>query len=193
MNIRPDNLYMRPFVLAGVLCLLAAGSSLAASVTLPGPTLLYDIGGWNDSGMQFTALADVRLVSFTFENQGAADTIWLLDDSSNILQTYSAPAGDPMHTVVVNWPLSSGQTYRLISDDPSNGRWVSYSSFPTANAHLSVQGVWSESNQRLYTSWWFTFTDLTTSDDSVVPEPSSMVLSGLGLAALAWMRKRRRA
>ena len=47
--------------------------------TIAGPTLTNAIGGWNDSGMRFTAVTSTTLTSVIFNNQGNSDTITLYD------------------------------------------------------------------------------------------------------------------
>jgi len=154
-----------PWAGSAVLCLalLTPTPARADVQVMSGPTLTHDIGNWEDAGMQFTALVDCTLVSFRFENQGNADTAKLLDTSHNVLQSVSIPAGDTLYEPVVNWELTAGQTYRLIGEDPDNGRWETYNTFPTSNSHIEVEGVWSEDRDEFYDDWWFTFRDITTS------------------------------
>jgi len=148
-------------LLASVLLVLLPTAAVADDV-IAGPALGNSIGGWDESGMYFTALNDIVLQSFTFENQGAADTVRLMDHSTGaILQSQATPAGQPMHTAVVNWSLTAGVTYRLTWASSSNGKWTGYTSYPTTGVDLSVLGV-VNSTGATYQSWWFSFTDLTT-------------------------------
>jgi hypothetical protein len=134
--------------------------TLQASVII-GPTLTDNIGGWANSGLQITALQNTRLYSVVFNNQGFADTVELRDSTNALITSVAIPASVPgARTVILNAPLESGTTYRLISVNSSNGRWTPYSSWPTANAAIRVDGTWGAGS--LQTSYWFTFTHLTT-------------------------------
>ena len=137
--------------------------SIGSGVTnLGGPTLQNDIGGWPNSGLRITALQDTVLHSFTFNNQGQSDTIQLMDITTNtqIGSLYVTPTMSA-YTVNSNWSLQSGHEYSLTSAGSSNGRWVDYSSYPTQNANISVEGM-SDQNQNINTAYWFTFTNLST-------------------------------
>ena len=124
---------------------------------IAGPGLTTNISGWPDSGIQFTPMRDTILTSFTFANQGAADTVYLVEAGTTV-QTLSTPAGDPAFSPSVFWPLQAGVTYQLLNVDGSNGRWVSYAAFPTTNGTLRVDGTWGSGT--LQPSFWFTFLDL---------------------------------
>jgi hypothetical protein len=129
--------------------------------TIAGPALPNTINGWPTSGLQITALSNTVLTSFVFNNQGLADTIQLQDNVGNVLFSYSVPAGSPIALPVnVSWPLQAGLTYRLVSLDTANGRWVDYLSWPTTGTQLRVNGTWG--NGSLQTLYWFTFTQLKT-------------------------------
>jgi len=164
----------RLFAALVVAALALPSSALAA--TMAGPTLTNNIGGWANSGMRFTALNSSTITSFTFENQGAPDTIHLKTLSGATLQTVTTPAnstpcaggsGGFCYTVNVSWPVTAGTTYNLQAVNSSNGRWVSYSSYPTNGTDLSVLGVSSGSS--LYTGWWFHFTDIVTGGGNTPP------------------------
>ncbi|MDP7115044.1 MAG: putative metal-binding motif-containing protein, partial [Myxococcota bacterium] len=146
-----------------LLVLLASPEARADVQVLPGPALLDPIAGWDDAGLQLTALVDCTLVSFRFENQGNPDTVELLNTAGTVLDSVSVPLGEPLFEPVVNWALIGGQTYRLIADDPDNGMWVAYTAYPTVNTHLQVDGLWSEDQDELIDDYWFNFVDLTTS------------------------------
>jgi len=154
--------FLRP-LLPAVLCLLTTTTARADVQVMSGPTLTHTISGWEDSGMQLTALVDCTLVSFRFENQGGADTVELLSTGGTVLESVSVPAAEPLFEPVVNWELTAGVTYRLVSVDDDNGMWEAYTTFPTVNTHIQVDGVWSEDHGALYDDYWFSFRDLTTS------------------------------
>lgn len=170
---------------------LLAGFAGAATLVIPGPDLDQDASYAVDWGPQITALADVHLISFTFENQGAADTISLTDEFDTVIGTYDSPAGDPLHAVSVDWPMTAGVTYYLTAHADSNTRYTSYSSYPTTNAHISVDGLWDPGNQELVYAFWLAYTDITTTDDLVdIPEPATLLIVLAGCAALALRRRR---
>lgn len=159
-------------VLAGVVAavLSAPRPAAAQNQVLPGPGLNNNVSGWDDSGIRFSAVATVDLLSFRYENQGLADTIWLLDSTGQTIQTLAVPSGQTNFIANVNWPLTGGQTYYLIADQASNGRWTSYTNFPTANSHISVAGVWRNTGGgTLFATWWFNFRDITTGSANVTP------------------------
>jgi hypothetical protein len=121
-----------------------------------------NIGGWNSSGIQFRALRNSTITSLRFENQGAADTVQLTDGSGNVLATVSTPAGNTAYDFSPNWNLTAGQTYRILSVNPSNGRWVDFTSFPRSNTQIAVDGIFG--NGGFHATWWFSFTNVRTCD-----------------------------
>ncbi len=132
--------------------------------TVAGPALTMTISGWPSSGLQLKALVNTTLTSFVFNNQGMADTVELTDATgATVLFSLSTPASTPAYTASVSWPLAAGVSYNLINiGGPSgnNGMWASYGSFPTSDSSLQVTATWG--NNTLQTSFWFTFTNLTT-------------------------------
>ncbi|MYM68640.1 PEP-CTERM sorting domain-containing protein [Pseudoduganella sp. FT55W] len=159
----------------------------ADTLVLTGPELVNENIGWPDTGLQITAIQSVVLQSFSFANIGGADVISLTDSSNNVLHTMNFSAGNAgVVTINADWALTAGQTYHLISEQPSNS-WWNYANFPMANAHISVDsGYGFESQQPLY---WFRFNDLTTV--SAVPEPATYAMFLAGLTAAVLARRRR--
>src|ERR1700730_13657409 len=83
-------------VVVGVL-----GSSAAYASVISGPALTTNDGGYIYSGVGFTATISSMLTAFTFQNQGLADTVILVDPLGNILDSVSTPAGTPSDAVSV--------------------------------------------------------------------------------------------
>jgi len=130
--------------------------------------------GHPNTGLQLRPHEDISLTSFTFNNRGLADTVYLVRLSDGVvLYSKATPAGSsPAYTVNVDWDLLKGETYRLLATDPDNGRWAAYSGYPYSNYNLTVEGTWATGV--LHTDWWFHFTNLRT--DCSVCTPS--VISG---------------
>jgi hypothetical protein len=115
--------------------------------TLEGPTLIHDIHGWADSGIQFIALFD---------------TITLYDASSGAtLDTIDVAPASGAELVEGEWALEEGHTYRLTSALHNNGRWVGYTDYPTVGEALEVEGAWGSSG--IHPTSWHRFTELSTS------------------------------
>lgn len=171
--------------LAAVATCAVVGAAQADVIV--GPTLDNNIGGWADSGLQFTALQNVFLTDVTFNNQGLADTVTIFNQTTNtVVDTIAVGSGNGGAFVISgSWALNAGDDYIITNTGPSNGRWTSYTSWPTSNAHLQVNGTWG--SDRLQTSWWFTYTHLTTDP---VPAPGSLALLGLGGLACGTRRRR---
>ncbi len=174
------------------LMLLMFVSSVQASITLSieGPELTNNVTGHGNSGLEFTALADLTLDSFTFQNQGNADTLRLMNSDGDILYSYESPAGENSHQVNASWDLEENQTYVLYSENAYNGRWSYFSSFPVQNDHLKINGTRLVNG--LTNIFWFNFNDLQTTytDTAPVPVPAAIWFFGSSLLLLGFRRKK---
>lgn len=127
--------------------------------TIAGPALDTNISGWPDAGLRITALENTTLTGFVVNNQGTADTVSLTTTTGTVLQTLAVPASQTAYSASVSWPLVQGTSYDLILASGTNGRWVSYSSFPQSSTGLEIVDTVDDS-QTLQPSYWFTFTNL---------------------------------
>jgi hypothetical protein len=170
-----------------IFCLLGlmAGVNSAYALTLNGPTLTANIEGLSDIGLQITALQNVFLTSFVFQNQGGADTVYLTDSGGIVLESLITPISQPSYTASVSWQLAANSTYHLLAQGANNGRWAFYSTFPTANADIRVDRTWGYPSYP--TNFWFNFNNLTTTP---VPLPGAVWLLGAGLVGL-WSFRRK--
>ncbi len=178
--------------------LLLTGFANAQALVINGPSLPNTNTGWIDNGLSITALQDTSLTSFTYNNQGLADTLRLTDTAGNILETFNMGAGSTTQVIDVSWSLLAGMTYYLIAEQNfgNNGTWNGFSSYPVSNADIRINGWVSDvfaggSNIASGTQYWFHFTDITTGDNvGAVPVPAPLALIGLGLAAIGWARRK---
>lgn len=175
------------------LWLALPGAADVQALTISGPTLSNDLIA-SHAGLSITALEDVFLTGFAFQNQGQADTINLYREdgaSLTLIETYSSPINHPSYLVSgLSWAMEAGYTYRLLQEEQTNGKWIEYS-FPTANSEIQVNGAWQHVYGGDYytTSYWMNFNNITTSP---VPLPASALLLGSGLLGLIGIRRFRK-
>jgi hypothetical protein len=139
-------------------CVISTCSSVA------GPALTQNLGGWTNAGLAFTALKTGTLQSFVFNNQGLADTVTLTDVTTNaVIGTTTTPANNAAYTATVNWALVAGHNYQLLAagaNGGSNGKWVSYTSWPVADTQINVTSTYGLGMAT--TDYWMCFTNLVT-------------------------------
>jgi len=144
------------------LCLALAGAADVQALTISGPTLSKNLIA-SHAGLSITALQDVFLTSFVYQNQGQTDTINLYREdgpSLTLIETYSSPSGQTSYLVSgLSWAMEAGYTYRLLQETQSNGKWIEYTSYPTANSDIQVNKAWQRvyGNDYSYTTYWLNF------------------------------------
>ncbi|HEU4683862.1 MAG TPA: PEPxxWA-CTERM sorting domain-containing protein [Nitrospira sp.] len=183
-----------------VLALTVSAPAVAQEVITGPPALTGSEFGWAYSGIEFQALQDVSLVSFTFNNQGNSDNILLLDESWNTVHSISTAAGQPVSTVSVDWLLNGGDVYRLVRTTQGNSLYDSYNGLLPQNDHLAITNSGFFSNSLTSTGsfdtndFWSTFTNITTVNGvaSAVPEPATWAMMLLGFGAVGFQLRRRK-
>jgi len=185
--------------------ILALSASAARADMIGGPTFSQTDGGWVDSGVGFTANLNSLLTSFTFQNQGHADTVVLVDPLGNILYSVNIPSGAPSDTVPVNWSLTAGDQYYLLQTTPSNSGLANWRLAAPSDTQITMTdtGIFSYS---LASSafgiagdvYWSAFNDIATTSGTdpipdPVPEPGSLTLVLPGVLATWWRVRRNRA
>ena len=139
--------------------------------------------------VEFLALANTNLTSFVYQNQGQADTLVVLTDTSgNVLQSLNTPGGNTSYTANVNWGLTAGQSYWLLQTVASNELFAGYGLPLPSNTTLQIDqsGTFDYSipaavaNSQGWGSneYWAAFNNITT---AAAPGP----VPGAGLAGLA--------
>jgi hypothetical protein len=169
---------------------------------IAGPTLTENEAGWQYAGIGFTANTAATLTGFTFQNQGKADNVILMDAGGNVLQQAAIPEGLPSATISVSWLLSAGSQYYLLKTTETNALWADWSLPAPSNADITLTdtGIFSHSPQPADfdfditgTGHWAAFNNITTAPDfpesSTVPEPSTVLMLGMGLLGLARLRR----
>lgn len=140
-------------------CLLPAHSG---ALFLQGPVLDQAEEGWNDFGLVIRAEADVMLVSVHYPNQGAADNIELrLHSDGTLLSSTPVLSGNPDATVNINYPLTEGEIYDLVSTTPNNRYWA-YAQLPFVNSEITVLSSYGTDLSFPYNAFWFAFDEITT-------------------------------
>jgi uncharacterized protein (TIGR03382 family) len=180
------------------LVLMSAGVAHAGVIAGPA-TLSQSSSGWQYSGVGFTANVNATLTSFTFENQGKADTVDLVNAAGTIFDSVAIPAGDVSDTVSVSWSLTAGSQYYLLNSVLANAMWDHFNlPLPTDteitmtdtgifSTTLDTSGYATHGNE-----YWTAFLDITTSSSSSsVPEPASITLV-LPVAVAVLLRARRK-
>jgi hypothetical protein len=177
------------------------GACSAQASIIAGPSPINTFEGYNFSGIGFVANLNSDLTSFTFENQGAADTVDLVDSLGDVLDSVAIPSGTPSDVVGVNWFLAAGTQYYLLQTTPSNGLYTFWGQAAPADTEITMTdtGVFSTSlvsaafsfgggGPNSGTTYWSDFNNITTAQVSA-PEPASFLLV-LPFAAAMFLRKR---
>jgi hypothetical protein len=179
-------------LVAGVL-----GASAARADVIPGPVLSAPDSTYQYSGLGFTANVNSTLTSFTFENQGLADNIGLVDPLGNVLDLVSTPAGTPSDTVSVSWALTAGSQYYLLQSTLNNSLFATWGLPAPSDTEITLTDTGDFSTNSdvsanftiTGTDEWAAFNNITTTSGSATPEPASFLLV-LPFAAAMILRKR---
>jgi hypothetical protein len=186
---------------AAIVTIITASGARADVIV--GPMPINDDVGYHASGLGFTATVSTTLTSFTFNNQGLADTVVLVDPLGNILDSATVPSGAPFDTLSVNWSLTAGNTYFLLQTTQSNSLYGPWGLAPPSDGQIALidTGVFSCGNPPACiptelisadfagagNQFWAAFTNIATA--SSVPEPASFGLLLLGAVAMVWRAK----
>ena len=190
---------------AAIAIVLNAG--VARAGVIPGPsTLGLADNGFQYSGVGFTATVNSTLTSFTFWNQGSADTVELVTPTGTVLDSVATPAGDSPDTVAVSWSLTAGAQYYLLKSTLNNGLFSTWGPAAPSDAEIALTDTgdfsltspasasFSYGGGGPYgTQYWADFTNITTSPAGGVstPEPASFTLV-LPFAVAVFLRVRRK-
>jgi PEP-CTERM motif-containing protein len=187
-----------------VVVALVGFSSVAHAGTISGPTLSLNDSGYQYAGLGFTATLTSLLTSFTFENQGQADTVILVDSLGNILNSVATPGSTLTYTASVSWSLTAGTQYYLLQSTLSNARYASWNAAAPSDADIALTNTGDFSltspasanftyggSGASGTLFWAAFSSVTTNGSSSgVPEPGTYGMIGLGLTGLFYLRRR---
>ena len=181
------------------------GAGVAHAGVIAGPTLTSEDSDYYYSGIGFTATVNSTLTSFTFENQGLADVVDLVDPNGNVLDQVATAAGNTSYTATVNWSLTAGAQYYLLQSTYNNGLFASWGTSAPSDAQIAL----TDTGDFSYTSpasanfsyggaggggtdYWADFTNITTSPaGGSIPEPASFTLV-LPFAVAVLLRARRK-
>lgn len=171
----------------------------------------YASGG---AGFAFTPLTDIVVTSLGFNgmdlpSEDYSVSVW--NSSGITLSTARISASDPLfnqthYLGITGLPLAAGNTYYLQAVGVASGLWLGeaiIASGPDANGTFSVAPEISYLGYAAGTNGFGAFPAEVHGDPlayligpnfqfEVVPEPSVLCLSGLGLAAIAARHRRRR-
>lgn len=183
-----------------VLAVGVLGACAARADIVAGPTL-NTFESYNYSGIGFVANVNAQLTQFTFENQGSADSVDLVDALGNILDSVSIPSGTPSDVVDVDWFLAAGQQYYLLQTTSANGLYAPWGQAAPADTQITLTDTGDFSTSPVSalftyggggpnsgTAYWADFNNVTTLTSSA-PEPASFLMV-LPFAAAMFLRKR---
>jgi len=180
-------------------------SGVARAGVIGGPSLTIDDSQWQDSGLGFTATVNSTLTSFTFENQGLADTVDLVDPLGNILDSVTTPALVPSYTATVSWSLTAGDQYYLLQTTLNNGVYANWNQAAPSDTEIALTDTGDFSTNLVSasfsigggsgvsgTTFWADFNNITTNPaGGSLPEPASFTLV-LPFAVAVLLRARRK-
>jgi hypothetical protein len=184
-----------------VACSIAAvGAASARGDVVAGPVLNLSDVSWQFSGIGFTANVNSYLTAFTFQNQGLADTVELVDTSGNVLDSVTTPASDSSDALSVTWQLTAGGQYFLLQTADSNSRFADYGTTPPSDTQITMTDAGIFSSSPVSSAFnirgsyeWAAFNNITTvsSATSAVPEPRRLGFLALCLVGAAIVRRKR--
>jgi hypothetical protein len=184
-------------ILAAAFGILGATAAQASTITAPIPLTSPD-SVYTFSGVGFTPTVAATLTDFTFENQGLADTVELVDSAGDVLDSVSTPAATPSDSVSgLTWALTAGTQYYLLQTTASNSMYTGGPFVPPSDSEITMTstGVFSSSPaSSAFTIngdvFWAAFSSIGTTP-SGVPEPGTWGLLLPGLAAMWWGSRRK--